>query len=329
MVHVATQEPNDVVQRVRAGELHGADLATALRQIPSPVGIDLRGARLDGADLTGLMLFRAQLDGASLQGANLTGVELSGASLVGAKLERAVLVKAGLGKANLSGVDAFEADFSRATLTGATLDGGRFQLANLSDTRVREASLNGADFRDADLRRAELSLSDVPGAIFDQADLRGARLRAVHGYERASWFGSDIRDINFAGAYRLRRHVLDENYLREFREAGPLQAAVYRLWWLTSDCGRSMGRWLANIAVLVLVFAGLFSIAGVDLGGHAPTASTWIYYSVVTLTSLGYGDILPTSSVAQWLVMIEVSVGYMMLGGLISILANKMSRRAE
>lgn len=329
MVQVATEEPTDVAQRVRAGELHGADLAAALREIPNPVGIDLRGARLDGADLTGLMLFQAKLDGASLQGADLTGAELSGASLVGAKLERAVLARAGLGKADLSGADAFEADLSGATLTGATLEGASFQLANLSDTRVREATLDGADFRDANLRGAEMSLSSVARATFDEADLRGARLRSVHGYESASWFGADLRDINFAGAYRLRRHVMDENYLREFREAGPVQAAIYRLWWLTSDCGRSMKRWLANIALLVLVFAGLFSVVGVDLGGHEPTVSTWIYYSVVTLTSLGYGDILPSSSIGQWLVMIEVSVGYMMLGGLISILANKMSRRAE
>ena len=49
----------------------------------------------------------------------------------------------------------------------------------------------------------------------------------------------------------------------------------------------------------------------------------------MTLTSLGYGDIVPTSSLGQLLVMLEVCVGYMMLGGLISILANKMARRAE
>lgn len=321
--------PAEVGQRVRAGELAGAELAEAIRALPNPMGIDLSGAVLDGADLSGLMLFRANLDGASLRGANLSDTELSGASLVGADLERAIVSHAGLGKADLTDVNGFETDLSDATLTGATLERANFQLAKLTGARIREASLDGSDFRGADLSGCELSLSSCARAVFDDADFRGARLRAMQGYELASWFGADIRDINFAGAYRLRRHVMDENYLREFREAGPLEAAAYRLWWITSDCGRSMTRWLANIGVLVVVFAGLFALVGVDLGHHDAGVTTWLYYSVVTLTSLGYGDILPVSALGQLLVMVEVSVGYMMLGGLISILANKMSRRAE
>ena len=39
--------------------------------------------------------------------------------------------------------------------------------------------------------------------------------------------------------------------------------------------------------------------------------------------------ILPASPAAQALVILEVVVGYLALGGLISILANKMARRAD
>ena len=66
----------------------------------------------------------------------------------------------------------------------------------------------------------------------------------------------------------------------------------------------------------------------VDYGDH----ETWlspIYFSVVTVTTLGYGDALPASAMAQLLVMIQVTGGYLMLGGLISILSNKLARRAE
>ncbi len=174
-----------------------------------------------------------------------------------------------------------------------------------------------------------MSLSTVEGANFDDADLRGARLRALVGFESASWFGVDLRDVNFAGAYRLRRFIADENYLREFREAGRLENALYWIWWATSDCGRSLGRWMGNIFIVAALFAGLFAVAGIRTGDHAREPLTFLYYSVVTLTSLGYGDIVPTSSASQVLVMLEVCIGYMMLGGLISILANKMARRAE
>lgn len=322
-------DPIEVTAAVQSGDLTGDALVQALRAIPNLAGIDLRGAALAGADLSGMMLFGAKLDGAVLDGADLGRAELSGASLTGASLHRATLKGAGLGRANLSEANAFEADFAGATLTGATLTGGTFHLAGFENARIREAVLDHGDFRAARLTGAELSQSSVTGAVFDEADLRNASLQAISGYDSASWYATDIRDINFAGAYRLRRHVMDENYLREFRDSGPAQAALYRVWWLTSDCGRSMGRWLANIGILVVLFAGLFALVGVDLGGHAPTPMTWLYYSVVTLTSLGYGDILPSSGLGQLLVILEVSIGYMMLGGLISILANKMSRRAE
>ena len=53
------------------------------------------------------------------------------------------------------------------------------------------------------------------------------------------------------------------------------------------------------------------------------------YFSVVTLTTLGYGDVLPASLGAQVVVLFEVIMGYIMLGGLLSIFATKMGRRAE
>jgi len=51
------------------------------------------------------------------------------------------------------------------------------------------------------------------------------------------------------------------------------------------------------------------------------------YYSVVTFTTLGFGDIIPQNSTAAIWVTIEVILGYIMLGGLITIFASKLSRR--
>jgi uncharacterized protein YjbI with pentapeptide repeats len=55
----------------------------------------------------------------------------------------------------------------------------------------------------------------VEGATFNNVDLRDARLRLVRGFRKASWTGVDIRDINFSGAYRMRRFIVDENYIKE------------------------------------------------------------------------------------------------------------------
>ena len=51
------------------------------------------------------------------------------------------------------------------------------------------------------------------------------------------------------------------------------------------------------------------------------------YYSIVTFTTLGFGDIIPKTTIAAMCVTVEVILGYVMLGGLITIFASKLSRR--
>ena len=291
-------------------------------------GADLRGADLSRADLRGARLFRANLRGAVLFRARLDDADLTGADLRGANLEGASAQRAGFGRARLVGAGAIEADLQGATLTLGELAGADFRGADLRGARVRDADLRRADFTRADMRRTECNGSRVLETCFDGTDLRAAHLKQLEGYKRASWIGADVREVDFAGAYMTRRFIMDQNYLAEFRRQGRLHRAVYALWWATSDCGRSMLRWSLCTLALALVFALAFTTVAIDYGGH----HTWyspFYFSVVTLTTLGFGDVLPASVPAQIVVTAEVTIGYMMLGGLISILSNKLARRAE
>lgn len=52
------------------------------------------------------------------------------------------------------------------------------------------------------------------------------------------------------------------------------------------------------------------------------------YFSIVTFTTLGFGDVVANSTFARLLVTAEVILGYIMLGGLISIFANRLARRS-
>jgi hypothetical protein len=82
---------------------------------------------------------------------------------------------------------------------------------------------------------------------------------------------------------------------------------------------------------LVLAFAHLYYLLGEEsfqnphLGWNMQTT---VYYSVVTFTTLGFGDIAPKTQKAAWCVTGEVILGYIMLGGLISILATKIAQRS-
>ncbi len=257
-----------------------------------------------------------------LRGAELTGAKLDDANLSGCKAAGACF-----GNASLSGANLFGADLSDATFSGANLERAELRTANLASARLLGANLSRANFENADLTDAVLRGSGCEGAIFDRCELSGACLRDLTESHSARWIESRITNVDFCGAYLLRRHILDQNYLHEFRNRSRVHRSVYALWWLTSDCGRSLLRWGACIAVMVFAFGMAYVVVDVDYGSY----QTWLspfYYSMVTLTSLGYGDVLPASPAAQAVAMTEVALGYMMLGGMLSIFADKMARRA-
>jgi len=64
------------------------------------------------------------------------------------------------------------------------------------------------------------------------------------------------------------------------------------------------------------------SFTGADIDNAAGFKSTWIYYSFVTLTTLGYGDILPLSATARSLAYLEAITGQfyvaILVAGLVS-----------
>jgi uncharacterized protein YjbI with pentapeptide repeats len=284
--------------------------------------------RICGANLSGALLFKARLHGTHLENADLSDAELTGADLSGAYLSSARLNRAGMGEACLRGANLFLADLESCTLSRADLTGADLRKAHLQHARLREADLSEADLTGADLRWTDLSHGRVGHATFRNADLRHARLRALRRFDKANWVGVDLRDVNFAGAYRLRRFIIDQNYLYEFRQRGRWAEVLYFLWWVTSDCGRSVLRWCFWVILTTWFYAILFALVGLHYGAY----QTWLsplYFSVVTLTSLGYGDVVPASTGAQVLVMLEVITGYLMLGGLMSIFSNKLARRGE
>lgn len=299
------------------------------------VGADLSGRDLSGKDLSGADLSLSNLSGADLRGARLVGTllveaDLSGAELLGADLSKADLSRArapraGLGHALLVGATVFEADLSEASLCDADLQGADVRSAKLTDARLCGAKLQAASLNGADLTGADLDHAHVAHAHFDDANFSRARLRRLKGFEHASFLRTEIHHVDFSGAYMLRRHIIDQNYLDEFAARFP---AIYRVWWFTSDCGRSLLRWTVWTLGLAFVFGVFYTVLPIDFGS-SPTWLSPFYFSVVTFTTLGFGDVLPTTALSQAVVMLQVVLGYVMLGGLLSIFANKMARRGE
>jgi uncharacterized protein YjbI with pentapeptide repeats len=288
-------------------ELSGQDLSQC----------SLRKARLSHARLVDAVLYQADLQGAEFLGADLSGADLSEVQAKGAGFGHAILKQA-----RLSG-----GHFERCTFSGADLEGADLAAAEFADARFRDTNLKGVEGIRASFKGADLSEAKVHGANFREVDLRHARLTHIRGYSDALWILADTRHADWRGSSLFRRHMMDENYLYEFRTSSKANATAHAIWQATSDCGRSPTRWGLWTGFIAVSFAGIYEGMAIDYGAHeAPLSS--VYFSIVTLTTLGFGDVLPADGWAQGAVLAEVILGYVMLGGLLSIFANKMARRA-
>ena len=291
-------------------------------------GCDLTGADLSRSDLTNARFCSAQMTSVILHEAKLDGTEFLGADLTGANLNGCSATRAGFAGATLANATLLGANCTGASFTKSNLEDADLRRADLSTARLVEARLTGAQLMGTVAAGANFEGCFVGGADFSMAKLNGAKLRALVGFQDAIWIETHIVQVDFAGGYRLRRFIMDQNYLHEFRSQGRLHEIAYGFWWLTSDCGRSLGRWAAFTVLLALFYGLIYSGLHLDLGPH-PTALSPFYYSFVVLTSLGFGDVTPATAIAQVVTVSESLVGYLLLGGLISILSTKMARRAE
>ena len=286
---------------------------------------------LQEANLGSTILRRANLQMADLRKANLEGTDLQEANLANANLYDAGLREASLRKTNFH-----NADLSLARLQGAILIEADLTKASLIGAEMADAMLNDANLREANLQEALLHRTNLSGSVLQEIELRGADLRESNvrnvKYNKLGL----CRGIRLDGCYgspRFVRDAKDNEFVEEFQQN---HKYLWALWSVSSDCGRSIWRWVGWSVLFAVLFAIAFAYLGpehfqinflpADNGWHNLINMT--YYSVVSFTTLGFGDIVPKTHLAAVLVMLEVILGYVMLGGLISIMATKLARRA-
>ena len=178
----------------------------------------------------------------------------------------------------------------------------------------------------------------VPNTLFPEIS---AKLRKKP--HRATEFYLDSQHVDEVANPFFKRYVADQQFIRAFNQANPVLA---HLWRWSSDYGRSLVLW----AFWYLSFAFLFAFVYMPLPAWMPvwlqdfapqfhqttgmysgeplTFWSGFYFSVVTFTTLGFGDVIADNACARFFVTLEVIFGYVMLGGLISIFSNKLASRS-
>jgi hypothetical protein len=159
------------------------------------------------------------------------------------------------------------------------------------------------------------------------------------------------------GSPGFKRFAQDQDFIEELRSRRR-RIPLYLLWLILADCGRSFSLWAGWCFVFVFSFALFYTPCPEGLpdwlkpvipnllceqiqscgAAFEQTAESYkdrpmtfdsaFYFSIVTFTTLGFGDVITANVAARVLVTLEVILGYVMLGGLISIFATKLARRS-
>lgn len=292
--------------------------------------------------LQGAYLFRFYLPGADFHGANLHGAYLRGSILEDADLYDAYLLKASLQSAYLLGADLQGVSIWNANLQGAILNLGNLQgakliVANLRGAILEGANLQGADIFDTDLRGADFSMAIVDGQTniwteyidkdtdFSGIGLDSARLKP---------------GLKQTLQYNIRRKQWEEWYKKGNWPVRFLKRLVIQSFWRVSDYGRSTGRIISIFFLTAFIFAGIYYLCGlvkspgiienlfvVESGKvNVPryiVPLRAIYFSIVTMTTLGFGDIYadPKSIAGHLCLIAQVILGYAFLAALVTRLA--------
>lgn len=105
----------------------------------------------------------------------------------------------------------------------------------------------------------------------------------------------------------------------------------YKFMGATSLYGNSFVRWGFTAFIFAMAMAGIYFLSDFIQVDEAmrivSKGSPWydyVYFSMVTLTSLGFGDIVPHTFTGKMLVSLEVFFGFIMLGIFISLIQKKM-----
>jgi hypothetical protein len=292
---VSKEQPG-VRERLQEWAATGESMEGFVLRFANLEGVRLNSAR--GIDLRNATLFKARL-----QGASLWNVDLRGADLM---------------KADLSGANLNEARLVGANILGAILDGTKLERTDWGERVLQESRAVEAErANDHDKAREN---------YIEAEEIYRALRRAYDGVGRFVEAGT-----YFQGEMRMRRKMMP-------------RWSVGRIWSKLVDIfcgyGEEPQRVIAFSLAIVLGCAFLYYLIGVK-GPEGPVGFeagaglvrnllsyyNCVYYSVITFTTTGYGDVHPfPDSIARAVAAAEAFTGAFMIALFVAVFGKKMTR---
>jgi len=237
---------------------------------------------------------------------------------------------------NIINDEIFGFDFSNCNLKYSNFSQSFFSSSNFRNSDILYSDFSHSILDFCDFSNTNLTLTDLSNSTLESSDFRGSWITDVDFSNANLGFikfsnKTDFQNINvnsFQGTTNpiFLSFIKRKHYLKHFKAHNRINTMIYYLWWLISDCGQSFSRWFITSIVIIAFFGYLFNVNSNSFfiaNGRQPTPYTFYYYSTVAFTTLGFGDIVPKDIIGEILISIEVILGYIMLGGLLSIFSSK------
>ena len=311
-------------------------------------------------DFTGAKFNDAQLIDVNISNCNFKNSELFSANLSRSYLNSSIFENAYLVDAILSQAILYKAILKNADLTNARLEGANFYEAHLENSHLIHANLEATILYKAFLEGVELYASNFQASkglhakqfekgIGDDLKNREEIYRELATYWRNQGYNED-EDWARIKMHRARILKLLEVEIPKDK----LPAAEQGKWWsikvfikhylfkclpwknrakalweffmdFTSLHGTSVGRAAAWTFLIPFTFTFIYPKLCPDIAPKFHSFWDAFYFSVNIFTTLGIG---PDTNLplTKFLIILEVALGYTMLGVLVSVIARKMSR---
>ncbi len=175
------------------------------------------------------------------------------------------------------------------------------------------------EYRDANNKLEREVIKKQLGAFYQLVDGYLRSLEVI--YEEKGLHGAHERVHEDKMRFRRRSAKFDGRHLRH---AGHLFLEH------TSRYGHSFSRWGVTVAIFILLFAGIFAVLDyLNPVGMFDMIATfnpfdYVYFSIVSFTTVGYGDIVPITNLEKLLSGVEALLGYLMLGVFITLIQKRL-----
>ncbi|MBN2378472.1 pentapeptide repeat-containing protein [candidate division WOR-3 bacterium] len=299
--------------------------------------VDLSSANLKDAYLKGARFYGTNLEGTNLYDANLHEANFMTANLKKADLGWTILQETNLAFANLQEADLLEAELYSTILCGVKLNGAYNLTWKLLKKQV-------------ELKRVgKVRLGDEKEKWWDAASDAYCRLKnyfhqqGLYSDESKAYYREKLMSKHEAFWQCFKGFQPNDGpeevlWKRFFPHLWDKVKDFFRWFWLWFSwwfAGFGERWWLTAIWALVVIagFGGLYWLGSVfgwfSFNFEPGLTSHWFryfYLSVVTFATLGFGDISPLNVAAQISAVIEVILGYLFLGTLVTLIAHKLRR---